>query len=186
MSSHPFWTLNFDLRTDLPAHVMDVLAAVARDVEPAEDDLLQLHPVVRYYLADWRRMLDEEREPLIGSPVRLFGCRETRPPGATTGLSIEFGMHDDAHANGGYVFEMWLLSLVYRPPVRPGSGRTYIGRWSLDERDNGVGTPYFVQSDGLDLGPTLPFVTFEQLDDSIAEMDAQDWGEEPWGRWRRR
>lgn len=113
MSTYPFWSLKFDMRPDVEAVTRRVLTAVAGDVRPRDDDLQQLHPVPRHYLADWRRMLSDEVEPMIGPPVRLSSDRRATEPASV--LSIEFSQHDDEFANGGYLFWLWVLRLVARP-----------------------------------------------------------------------
>lgn len=152
MSAYPFWSLNFDLRSSIDDPVRDALTAVAKG-EIGSPACSGIHPVVDYYLSDWRRLLrTTEREPYVGSPVRLFGDGES---GRTTGLSIEFCQHDDEYANGGWLFSMWVLMLV-APPQQP--HRTMIGYESLFKGDNEPPRLYYVDSSGFDIGEhRLPF-----------------------------
>ena len=113
MSAYPFWSVSFDLRKDVSSVERRVLAAVAVDQAPDPVDLEQLHPVLRYYLTDWRRMLTDEAEPRIGTPVRLRSDRAIEDPSVV--VSIEFCQHDDEHANGGWVFWLWVCRLVAQP-----------------------------------------------------------------------
>jgi hypothetical protein len=150
MSAYPCWSLNFDLRSDLPTHVMSVLTDVAGDIIPDEAQLAELHPVVNFYLSDWRRMLRTESPPYVGSPIRLFRSRN-RDLGEADCLSIEFCQHDDEHADGGWVFWLWVLSLAHRP--RPHStSKRMIGHTSLYRGDYAHPAVYFVDADGFDLG----------------------------------
>lgn len=172
MSAYPYWSLNFDLRADLPDHVMRVLTDVACDQAPPPQDLALLHPVVRFYLSDWKRMLVREIDPRVGSPIRLFRY-PIRDLGEGDSLSIEFSQHDDEHANGGWVFWLWLLSLVHRPAPHPAS-RTMIGFEALYRGDTVSPTIYFVDSGGLDLGDR--HLSFQEVDEALAAEQDYDHG----------
>lgn len=164
MSAYPFWSLNFDLRGDLPEHVMRVLAEVAADRTPRPQDLALLHPVVRYYLADWRRMLVGEADPRVGSPIRLFR-HWNQDLGEADCLSIEFCQHDDQYANGGWVFWLWVLSLVHRPKHHSVS-RSMIGFNAMHRGDAVSPQIYFVDQDGLELGDLR--MSFQEIDETLA------------------
>lgn len=172
MSAYPYWSLNFDMRSDLPEHVMRVLRDVAADHLPREADLAQLHPVVRFYLSDWGRMLVGEEEPRVGSPVRMFRHRNA-DLGQADGLSIEFCQHDDEHANGGWVFWLWVLSLVHRPSSRP-SSKSMIGFAAVDRDLDEAPNIYFVDHEGLDLGNR--HLTFQQIDQTLEAGRDDDYG----------
>lgn len=111
MSTYPYWSLRFPMRADRAVEHA-ALAAVASGRAPEPDVLAALHPVVRYYLADATRFLAFEDGPRVGSPVRL-----ARDPFGSPQLSIEFCFHDDEFAGGGWLFWLWVLSLV-QPPTR--------------------------------------------------------------------
>lgn len=164
MSAYPYWSLNFDLRADLPNHVIRVLSDVAADRPPQPKDLSLLHPVVRFYLSDWRRMLVRETDPRVGSPIRLFRYWNA-DLGEADCLSIEFCQHDDEYANGGWVFWLWVLSLVHRPSPHPASGRNMIGFEGLYRGDGMPPSIYFVDHIGLDLGSRE--LSFQQVDESL-------------------
>ena len=172
MSAYPYWSLNFDLRDDLPERVMRVLSDVASDRAPRPQDLAVLHPVVRFYLSDWRRMLVGERDPRVGSPIRLFRSW-SRELGETDCLSIEFCQHDDEYANGGWVFWLWVLSLVHRPALQPAS-KSMIGFAATYRGDSLPPTVYFVDHDGLDLGDR--HWAFEEIDATLESERDHDYG----------
>jgi len=112
MSAYPFWSLFFRVRPDIEPAALHVLQAVASNQPADQDDLAALHPVVRYYLSDWRRLLTDEQAPFFGPPLRLSQSNSSSPELL---MSIEFSQHDDEHANGGYIFWLWLLRLVAQP-----------------------------------------------------------------------
>ena len=172
MSDYPYWSLNFDLRSDLPEHVMGVLRDVAAGRLPQEGDLAQLHPVVRFYLSDWTRMLVGEEEPWVGSPVRMFRHRNA-DLGEAEGLSIEFSQHDDEYANGGWVFWLWVLSLVHRPSPRPTS-KSMIGFVAFDRDQGEAPNSYFADHEGLDLGDQ--HLTFQTIDQTLEAQRDDDFG----------
>jgi hypothetical protein len=172
MSTYPFWSLNFDLRSDLPDHVMRVLADVAADRTPQPKDLALLHPVIRFYLSDWRRMLNGETDPRVGSPIRLFR-HWNADLGETDCLSIEFCQHDDEYAKGGWVFWLWVLSLVHRPTLHPVS-RSMIGFKAMYRGDTKPPSIYFVDHDGLELGELR--MSFQQIDETLETELDDDYG----------
>lgn len=172
MSNYPYWSLNFDLRADLPVHVMRVLTDVASDHASEAEDIALLHPVVRFYLSDWRRMLVGEEDPRVGSPVRLFRHGHA-DRGKTDCLSIEFCQHDDEYANGGWVFWLWVLSLVRRPPPHPES-RSMIGFEAAYRGDAVSPEIYFVDHTGLDLGGRHN--SFQQIDETLEGALGHDYG----------
>lgn len=172
MSTYPYWSLNFDLRADLPDHVRRVLADVAADRPPQSQDLASLHPVVRFYLSDWRRTLVGETDPRVGSPIRLFR-HWNADLGEADCLSIEFCQHDDEYANGGWVFWLWVLSLAHRPTARAGS-KTMIGIEALYRGDSASPCTYFVDHDGLHLGSRQ--LSFTEIDETLANQSDEDFG----------
>ena len=172
MSTYPFWSLNFDLRGDLPEHVVSVLTDVASDRASQPRDLAMLHPVVRFYLSDWRRMLVGERDPRVGSPIRLFRAGSS-DLGETDCLSIEFCQHDDEYANGGWVFWLWVLSLVRRPAPHPAS-RRMIGFEAAYRGDAVSPTVYFADHNGLDLGDR--HLAFQEIDETLETEREHDHG----------
>jgi hypothetical protein len=174
MSSYPYWSLNFDLRRDLPEQVMNVLRDVARDRPPEPTDLESLHPVCRFYLSDWRRMLVGELEPQLGSPLRLFRYWNS-DVGEVDGLSIEFAQHDDVYADGGWVFWMWVLNLAHRPEPHHLS-RRMIG---FGVANRGEGLPpeiYFLDHEGIDVGSRR--LSFQLIDETWANAQDDDFGYE--------
>lgn len=114
MSLYPFWSYRFDVRRDVAGPDLRVLEAVAADRPPAAADLGQLHPVVRHYLEDWRRLARDEIDPSFGPPVRL-GTSPILAGEPSWVLSVEFCLHDDEYADGGWVFDLWVLRLLARP-----------------------------------------------------------------------
>ncbi len=99
VSTYPYWSLSFPIRDDVDPVIVRVLQAVAADSIPEPVDLAALHPVPRYYLADWRRLLNGESEPFMGCPIRL-----SRDFLGRQQMSIEFSQHDNECADGGWIF----------------------------------------------------------------------------------
>lgn len=131
LSGYYYFSFHFVMRPDAK-DACDVLAAVAKGEAPSSEALERIHPVPRYFLEESRRFLDNEDEPRVGTPVRLAGATGA----AGSRLSIELCMHDDLFADGGYMFWLWLLSLV-EPPA-PGS-REVIGYEGLYRNDYDMG-----------------------------------------------
>lgn len=111
MSLYPFWSLDFELRADVPDNVVRVLHAVAENTSPATKDLAALPQFARRYLVDWHGMLSDEDEQVAGTPVRLYRARYA----SGLCLSIAFSQHDDEFADLGWLFWLWVLNLVRRP-----------------------------------------------------------------------
>lgn len=112
MSGYYFYSLHFVMRADQePAY--RVLSSVATGITPDEAALAEIHPVPRHFLEEPSRFLDDENEPRIGAPIRLARDRVSNQPR----LSIELCLHDDSFADGGYMFWLWLMSLVQPPPT---------------------------------------------------------------------
>ena len=156
MSTYPFWSLSFPIRPDVDPATLRVLTAVASDVAPNDDDLERLHPVLRYYLADWSRLLADALPPFIGPPIRLSHDRRAGPHVL---MSIEFSQHDDEFADGGWVFWTWVLRLVERPEGDP--TRSVIGCHGLYRNDYDTRLIY-VDSNGVLDGDTR--ISFDDLD----------------------
>ena len=119
MSGYYFTSLSFEVRRDAPEHIVHALSSAAEGRQIEQADSARLHPIPRYYLADSRRLLaNDEPEPSVGTPIRI-GRTHSRMSGMDTSLirrlSIEWVMHDDAYADYGHVFELWVLNLVVRP-----------------------------------------------------------------------
>lgn len=167
MSVHDFRALNFDLREDLPASTLRVLVANARDERPDETDLATLHPVVRWYLGDWRRMLDDEVEQVAGPSIRLSRLGRVVGEEHVLTLSIEYSQHDDEFANGGWIFWTWLYSLARREP----SSRGFIGYHTYMRRQEQ--TAIRLTEGGIVEGTEL---RWQDLEDGLRHA-------EPWGEW---
>ena len=168
MSGYYFYSFHFAMRPDCGA-AEAALSAVAEGRTPPDDLLDQLHPVARYYLSDPTRFLHDEAEPRVGTPVRLARSTSSGQPL----LSIELCLHDDAFANGGYQFWLWILSLV-DPPTS--SRRAVIGYSGL-YRNDAVMRFAVATADGIieNDGDLIPY-------DAITEQLA-DWA--PWLSWPR-
>ncbi len=117
-------------------------------------------------------MLVGEEDPRVGSPVRLFRHGHA-DRGKTDCLSIEFCQHDDEYANGGWVFWLWVLSLVRRPPPHPES-RSMIGFEAAYRGDAVSPEIYFVDHTGLDLGGRHN--SFQQIDETLEGALGHDYG----------
>lgn len=164
LSAYYYFSFHFVMRPDATAAV-DVLAMVAKGQRPTSEALSRIHPVPRFFLEDSRRFLDDEDEPQIGTPVRLAAATEARGPR----LSIELCMHDDLFANGGYMFWLWLLSLV--EPAAPGT-RQVIGYEGPNRNDAQMGLT-LATADGVTPrhGDTIPY---EDIQQELADWTAWD------------
>lgn len=131
MSGYHYYSFHFVMRPGTRA-AYGVLAQVAAGQAPSEASLAGVHPAPRHYLADVRRLLDDEDEPRLGAPVRLAASNAR----TSTRLSLEFCLHDDEFANGGYLFWLWALSLV--EPADEANDRV-IGYHGLYRNDRGMG-----------------------------------------------
>lgn len=171
MSGYLFWSLTFDLRPETPRDVVQVLSDVARDATPDRTQLATLHPVVRYYLSDWRRMVRTEKEPHHGTPIRVSRTLNA-DGGAVDCLSIEFCQHDDEYADGGWVFWLWVLGLAQRPSSGP---KRFVG-YSSPRRGDPQYWPYFVTVDGVEFEErTMSFVELDAALESVQD-DYADYG----------
>ena len=171
MSTYPSWSLFFRVRPDLDERARKVLEAVASDRPPEHDDLATLHPVVRYYLSDWHRLLAGEQGPFSGPPLRLSRSLSSNPELL---MSIEFSQHDDEYANGGYVFWLWVLRLVARPD--PATSREVIGCHGLYRNDDDTAL-VAVDAEGITDGGVQ--LSFDALDESWDQVESgsswDDW-----------
>lgn len=165
MSTYPYWSLSFRMRPDVEPRTVRILESLARDAVPLPADLEALHPVLRYYLADWRRWLTGEDGPFVGPPIRLSSDHGGRI------LSIEVSQHDDEFANGGWIFVMWIECLVARSD-RPGE-RTVIGCRGLYRNDYDTKL-VVVTSAGVDEGWGHP-VGFDVMEQTLADLDEAGW-----------
>lgn len=168
MSTYPFWSLNFDLRADVPDHVMRILEAVAADLRPDSADLRRLPSAVSHYLSDWRRLLVGEIEPFVGSPVRLFRRWNVDLGAEADGLSVEFCQHDDEYADGGWQFWVWVMSLVHRPTSGHIRAKSMIGVHGMYRGDSEAPEIYFVYHEGIEAGSQQ--LSFSAIDEIVAEM----------------
>lgn len=174
VSGYYFTSLQFELRPDVGDRVLSVLSAVSTDQRPDAEAMDSLHPVVRHYLSDAQRLsLDRP----CRCPLRLTHGRAWMRPeeGPVPKVSIEWTFHDDEYANGGYLFDLWMYRLVYRP-VGPdiAMGRRFtIGWHALYPND---AAPEFVSVDdtGINRG-SRPWVTFEDLDRHWSDLEGGDW-----------
>lgn len=165
MSTYRFTSLHFMVRESATVE-LEALAAVARGEVPEPRVMGQLHPGVQRYLADHSRFLDDEAEPRVGSPVRLAQSSDM----SRTRLSIEMCFHDDAFANGGYVFWLWVLSLVELPL---GIAREVIGLEGIYRNDPETSL-LLASSAGIHDGSTL--ISREAIDGEL-----KDWA--TWTDW---
>lgn len=117
-------------------------------------------------------MLVDEEDPRVGSPVRMFLHRHADLGGAD-GLSIEFCQHDDEYANGGWIFWLWVLSLVHRPSPGPAS-RSMIGFVAMYRDDGQAPAIYFVDHEGVELGGR--HLTFQLIDQTLEAERDEDHG----------
>jgi len=131
VSAYFYFSFHFVMREDQSA-AQRALAAVAARGQLGSESLADIHPVAGYFLEKPERFLDDEAEPRVGTPVRLAHDGVTSQPR----LSIELCMHDDRFADGGYMFWVWLLSLV-QPPS--GNRRGVIGYDGLYRNDSEMG-----------------------------------------------
>jgi hypothetical protein len=155
VSTYPFWLLTFDVRDDLEEHVLDVLQAVAEGTEPDPAHLERLPADVRSCLQEPRRLLDDQVGPAAGTPVRMarnsFSGRWT--------ITVELCLHDDAFADRGWLFYLWILDLAHRPHLR--EGRTVIGHHG-PHRGDPASVLVWIDAEGVTEGDlTWPFTEIE-------------------------
>lgn len=186
MSGYYWRSFNFEIRDDVAPAAMAVLDAVARDTTPAEDALRQIHPVARYYLSDWRRLIrDGEVGPAVGPPVRLTRSQSQTGRDAEDGsvavvpkLSIEWTMHDDAYRDGGYIFELWILALVRKPtPASPYHPSRFTIGWQALYPNDPDAKFFYVDADGFARGDGAT-ESFDTHDFWLHEVPAEEWEEQ--------
>lgn len=134
VSCRYYYFLTLPLAPTTDQAVIDAFRAVAEGGRPSASDLQRVPRFPAEIIAGWDRWLaaDAGGARLAGAPVKLARIEGGDGPLA---LTIEFSIHDDAYADGGWVFEYWLYTLC-APPVpgsRPVVGIRQADRWDEPE-----------------------------------------------------
>jgi hypothetical protein len=170
MSQYPWWRYDVPLRDDLDPALVRVLDAWTVGAVPSPADLATLHPVPRYHLGDWRRLVVDGPRPDLPLPLPPMLSGE---PGARR-LRLHVSLHDDTFADSGWVLWVWIATLV-RPP-RAGQPPEVVGACGDDVRDEAEQVMVLTE-DGLEdrLG-SLPFADVDDVWSSIRDAhEYEEW-----------